>query len=50
LMLETPDEARARRAHGEPTPAHYRPTQPLGTTAAQAQVARSPYDSSRDRS
>jgi hypothetical protein len=43
-FLETPHEARARRARGEPTPAHYLPTQPLGMTAAQAQAAKSPYD------
>jgi reductive dehalogenase len=44
LILETPDEARARRARGGPTPAHYRPTPPLETTAARAQAAKSPYD------
>jgi reductive dehalogenase len=42
-LLETPDEARARHAHGGPMPAHYVPTPPVAA-AAQAQAAKSPYD------
>jgi hypothetical protein len=41
-LLETPDEACRRRAGGGPTPAHYRPTPPVGAAAAPAEVA-NPY-------
>jgi reductive dehalogenase len=44
LILEKPDEARTRRARGEPAPAHYRPTQPLRMTAPRAKAAKSPYE------
>ncbi len=41
--LETPDEARARHARGEPRPAHYVPTPPV-EMVADARAAKSPYD------
>ena len=42
-LLETPDEASARHARGDPAPAHYLPTPPVAT-AADARAAKSPYD------
>ena len=41
-LLETPDEARARKARGGPTPAHYIPTPPVGGGAVKERTA-SPY-------
>jgi hypothetical protein len=41
-ILETPAQARARKAAGGPIPAHYRPTPPAGAKAA-AGPAKSPY-------
>lgn len=40
-LLETPDDARGRLAAGGPTPAHYRPTPPVG--AAPAATIANPY-------
>ncbi len=42
-LLETPDDARARRARGGATPAHYVPTPPV-ELAADTRAAKSPYD------
>ncbi len=42
-VLETPEEARARHARGEPRPAHYVPTPPAAVAAA-AGAVKSPYD------
>ena len=41
-LVETPDEARARVARGEPAPAHYIPTAPVGDSVIDDRVA-SPY-------
>ncbi len=41
-LLETPAEARARKARGGPMPDHYKPTPPLGIGAAKDRTA-SPY-------
>jgi hypothetical protein len=41
-VLETPGEARVRKARGGPAPAHYVPPEPLGTAAAGERVE-SPY-------
>ena len=41
-LLETPAEAKARKAKGGPMPDHYKPTPPLGIGAAQDRTA-SPY-------
>ncbi len=42
-LLETPDEARMRHAHGGPKPTHYAPT-PAAALATEAKAAKSPYD------
>ena len=42
-LLETPDEARARVARGDPAPAHYVPTPPLGDAVQQGERVESPY-------
>ena len=42
-FLETPDEARARKARGGAMPAHYMPTPPVAA-ATEARAAKSPYD------
>ncbi len=46
-LLETPEQARQRKAAGEPVPMHYVPTQPSGKArvAAGAQPATGPYKS-----
>ena len=41
-LVETPDEARARVARGEPAPAHYVPAAPVGDSMIEDRVA-SPY-------
>ena len=41
-LLESPDEARARAARGEPAPAHYVATPPIGGSVKKDRVA-SPY-------
>jgi hypothetical protein len=42
-LLETPDEARRRKAAGGPMPAHYVATPPVGAGETGRKVA-SPYD------
>ncbi len=42
-VLETPDQARARKARGGATPAHYIPTPPM-VAATEGRAAKSPYD------
>ena len=42
-VIETPGEARARVARGEPRPAHYVPVPPIGTDDAEAERVDSPY-------
>jgi len=42
-LLESPDQAHARRARGGARPAHYAPTPPVAV-AAEVRAAKSPYD------
>jgi ferredoxin len=42
-ILETPDQARARAAAGEPAPAHYTPTPPVGPSDKIVERAKNPY-------
>jgi ferredoxin len=42
-LLETPEEARRRKAAGRPVPMHYYPTRPLGRPAGESKAAKSPY-------
>ena len=42
-VVETPDEARARVARGEPRPAHYVPVPPIGADDAEAERVESLY-------
>jgi hypothetical protein len=43
-LLETPAEARRRRAQGEPMPPHYIPTPPAHTASTERRRVASPYD------
>jgi hypothetical protein len=43
-LLETPEEARARTARGEPAPAHYRPTPPAGNAVAAEARVKGPFE------
>jgi reductive dehalogenase len=43
-LLETPNQARARKAASGPVPSHYIPTPPIKIAAVEARAAKSPYD------
>ena len=42
-LLETPGEAKARKANGAGKPAHYQPTPPVGAAEAEKEIQTGPY-------